>query len=273
MKTIKLNNGVEIPAVGLGVYRLKDHKAAQEAVETALSVGYRHIDTAMIYENEDAVGNAIKNSGIPRNEIFVTTKLWNDDQRSGKVDEAIEASLKKLGLDYIDLYLVHWPVKDTYLDIWAKMEKVYKDGKTRSIGVSNYQAHHIDDLLEKYEITPVVNQIECYPYLTQEPLIKYCLSKGIYPEAWGPLGAGQTDILTNPVITALAKKYNKTPAQIVLRWHLERETIVIPKSVHKGRQIENISIFDFHLTPDEIKQISALNQNKRLGSDPDNFNF
>ncbi|MDL2214659.1 aldo/keto reductase [Dysgonomonas sp. OttesenSCG-928-M03] len=273
MEKFKLNNGIEIPAIGLGVFRIEDAKLAQATVESALSVGYRHIDTAMIYENEEAVGKAIKNSGIPRNEIFVTTKLWNDDQRSGKVDEAIDASLKKLGLDYVDLYLVHWPVKGTYVDVWRKMEKVYKDGKSKSIGVSNYHEHHLDDLIKEAEIIPAVNQIECYPYLTQEPLIEYCIEKGIRPEAWGPLGAGKTDVLVNPVIVEIADKYGKTPAQVVLRWNLDRGVVVIPKSSHKERQLENLSITDFKLTTDEITKISSLNKNKRLGSDPDNFNF
>jgi len=273
MEKFKLNNGIEIPAIGLGVFRIEDAKLAQQTVETALEAGYRHIDTAMIYGNEEAVGKAIKNSGIPRSEIFLTTKLWNDDQRSGKVDEAIDGSLKRLGLDYVDLYLVHWPVKGYYADIWKKMEKVHKDGKSKSIGVSNYHEHHLDDLLKQAQIVPAVNQIECYPYLTQEALIKYCLEKGIRPEAWGPLGAGQTDIFTNPVIVEIAKKHGKSPAQVVLRWHLDRGVIVIPKSSNKDRQKENLSISDFHLNAEDIKQISALNKDKRLGSNPDNFNF
>lgn len=273
MKKFTLNNGVEIPAVGLGVFRVEDEKIAQETVETALSVGYRHIDTAMIYGNEEAVGAAIRKSNIPRQELFITTKLWNDNQRSGKVEEAINASLKRLGLDYIDLYLVHWPVKGTYVDVWKKMETLYKEGKARAIGVSNYHEHHLDDLLNVADIVPAVNQIECYPYLTQDHLIKYCKEKNIRPEAWGPLGAGQSDVLVNPVIVEIAEKYEKSAAQIILRWHLERGVIVIPKSVHKHRQVENLSIDDFQLTQGEVEKITALNLNKRLGSDPDNFNF
>jgi len=273
MKKIKLNNGIEIPEIGLGVFRIEDAKLAQQTVETALLVGYRHIDTAMIYGNEEAVGKAIKNSGINREDIFVTTKLWNDDQRSGEIEKAIDASLKRLGLDYIDLYLVHWPVKGTYVNVWKKMEAVNKQGKTKAIGVSNYLEHHLDDLLKDAEIVPAVNQIECYPYLTQDNLIQYCKDKGIHPEAWGPLGAGKTDIFTNPVITKIAQKYNKTAAQVVLRWHLERGVIVIPKSSNKERQSENLNITDFHLSEEEVQQITGLNKNKRLGSDPDNFNF
>lgn len=273
MKEFKLNNEILIPAVGVGVFRVEDAKVAYETVKLAISLGYRHIDTAMIYGNEEAVGKAIKDSGIPRGELFVTTKLWNDDQRSGKVDEAIDASLKRLGTNYVDLYLVHWPVKETYATVWKKMEKVRKDGKARAIGVSNYNPHHLDDLLKDAEVVPVVNQIECYPYLTQEKVVSYCREKGIYPEAWGPLGAGKTDVLSNPVIVGLAEKHSKTPAQIILRWNLDRGIIVIPKSVHKERLVENLAIQDFQLSAEEVQQINALNKNQRLGSDPDNFNF
>jgi diketogulonate reductase-like aldo/keto reductase len=273
MNTFTLNNGVKIPGVGLGVFRLNDAQEAYNTVKTALEVGYRHIDTAMIYENEEAVGRAIRDSGVPRSEIFLTTKLWNDDQRSGRVAEAMEASLQRLGMDYVDLYLVHWPVKGTYAAIWKKMEEVYKSGKAKAIGVSNYQPHHLDDLLAGAEIVPAVNQIECYPYLSQEKLIAYCKGKGIYPEAWGPLGAGKSDILTHPVIAEIAQNNKRTPAQVVLRWNLQRGVIVIPKSVHRDRQIENLAITGFELTHPEMEQIDALNRNKRLGSDPDNFDF
>ena len=273
MKEFILNNGVKIPAVGIGVFRVNDANAAYQTVKSALSVGYRHIDTAMIYGNEEEVGRAIEDSGISRHEIFLTTKLWNDDQRSGKVREALDASLKRLGTEYVDLYLVHWPVRGTYVSVWKKMEEIYRAGKVKAIGVSNYHSHHLDDLLENAEIIPAVNQIECYPYLTQAPLIKYCKEKGIYPEAWGPLGAGQSDVLVNPVVTEIAKKYNKSAAQIVLRWNLERGVIVIPKSVNKDRQIENLSITDFQLTDSEVREISSLHKGLRLGSDPDNFNF
>lgn len=273
MKEFTLNNGVKIPAVGVGVFRVEDHKVAYDMIRTALKVGYRHIDTAMIYGNEDAVGKAIKDSGIDRKDIFLTTKLWNDDQRSGKVQEAIDKSLERLGMDYVDLYLVHWPVKGTYVSVWKKMEEVYKSGKAKAIGVSNYNPHHLDDLLKEAEIIPVVNQIECYPYFSQEDVIAYCLKKDIRPEAWGPLGAGQSDILSNPVIAKIADEHQKTPAQIVLKWNVERGVVVIPKSVHEKRLMENINIFDFSLSEEEMKQINALNKNKRLGANPDNFNF
>lgn len=273
MKEFILNNGVTIPAIGLGVFRVTNPEEAYETVRTAITAGYRHIDTAMIYNNEEAVGKAIKDSGIPRKDIFITTKLWNDDQRSGKVEEAVNESLKRLQTDYIDLYLVHWPVKETYIQVWNKMEQLYQEGKSRAIGVSNYNPHHLDDLLLQTAITPAVNQIECYPYLTQNNVIDYCLRKNIRPEAWGPLGAGKSDILSNPLILDTALKYNKSAAQVILRWNLERGVIVIPKSTHKERLIENIDILDFKLTSDEITSIDSLNKNMRLGSDPDNFNF
>ncbi|MCC8187405.1 MAG: aldo/keto reductase [Bacteroides sp.] len=273
MKEFTLNNGVKIPAVGLGVFRLENPDEAYQTVRTALETGYRHIDTAMIYGNEEAVGRAIKDSGISREEIFVTTKLWNDDQRSGMVHEAIEKSRKKLQVDYIDLYLVHWPVQRTYATIWKKMEQILEKGLTRAIGVCNYQKHHLRNLFKEAAINPAVNQIECYPYLAQQELIDYCLEKGIRPEAWGPLGAGKSDILSNPVITRLAEKYQKTPAQIVLGWNLQRGVIVIPKSSHRERQLENLQAAEFEMEEADVNQITLLNKNLRLGADPDNFNF
>ncbi|RUS66727.1 putative oxidoreductase [Saezia sanguinis] len=272
MKYMQLNNGTKIPAVGIGVFRV-DNVVTQQMVETALASGYRHIDTAMIYGNEEAVGKAIQNSGVARSEIFLTTKLWNDDQRSGKVQEAMDASLQRLGVDYVDLYLVHWPVPKTYVDVWKKMEAVYHAGKAKAIGVSNYQIHHLQDLLGQAEIVPAINQFECYPYLAQEPLVEFCHAHQICPQAWGPLGAGQSDVLKSPVIGAIAQKHQKSPAQVILRWNVQRGVVVIPKSVHQNRQAENLHIFDFDLSNDEVKQITALNQNLRLGADPDNFNF
>ncbi|SHF92911.1 aldo/keto reductase [Dysgonomonas macrotermitis] len=273
MKEFVLNNGIKIPAVGVGVFRVEDANIAYETVKLALSVGYRHIDTAMIYGNEEAVGKAIRDSGVPRQDIFLTTKLWNADQRSGQIQEAINASLKHLDTDYVDLYLVHWPVKETYVSVWNEMEHIYKQGKAQAIGVSNYNPHHLDDLLRHANIVPAVNQIECYPYLTQEDVVSYCKTKKIYPQAWGPLGAGKSDVLSNPVILELAKKYDKTPAQIVLRWNHERGVIVIPKSVRRERLIENLSITDFQLSAEDVSRISALNKNQRLGSDPETFDF
>lgn len=273
MRNIKLNNGVKIPAIGLGVFRMENDDMARKAIETALAVGYRHIDTAMIYGNEEIVGQAIKNSGIPRDEIFLTTKLWNEDQRKGNVEEALDASLERLGLDYVDLYLVHWPVKETYVDVWSKMETVYKKGKTQAIGVSNYKEHHLDDLLKSAVIVPAVNQIECHPYLSQDPLVQYCKSKNIVPEAWSPLGASKCDVLNDAVIKEIAARHSKSTAQIILCWLLQRDIVVIPKSANKDRQAENLAAGDFELTADEMKQMDALNKDMRLGSDPDNFDF
>lgn len=273
MKEFTLNNDVKIPAVGLGVFRVEDSKEAYETVKLALSLGYRHIDTAMVYRNEEAVGKAIKDSDIDRKEIFLTTKLWNDDQRSGKVNEAIETSLKLLDTDYVDLYLVHWPVKGTYVSVWQKMEEIYKSGKARAIGVSNYNIHHLEDLLKEANVVPAVNQIELYPYLTQDSVVKYCHEKNIYPEAWGPLGAGKSDVLSDKTLLDIAAKYKKSPAQIIIRWNVQRGVIVIPKSTNKERLTENITIMDFELTDNEVQQITSLNKNKRLGSDPDTFDF
>lgn len=273
MKEFTLNNGTKIPSVGVGVFRVEDAKIAYETVKTALEVGYRHIDTAMIYGNEEAVGKAMHDSGIPREEIFLTTKLWNDDQRAGKEEEAIATSLKKLGTDYVDLYLVHWPVKETYVTVWKKMEAIYKSGKAKAIGVSNYKTHHLADLLDKAEVIPAVNQIECYPYLSQAQTVQFCLERNIRPEAWGPLGAGKSDVLRNPVITDIAEKRGLTPAQVVLGWNVERGVVVIPKSVHKERLIENLKCTDFELTDDDMSRISALNKDLRLGADPDTFKF
>lgn len=269
----KLNNNSLIPEVGLGVFRIPVADEAYETVKTAISVGYRHIDTAMIYENEEAVGKAIKDSGIPREELFITTKLWNDDQKSGKVEEAIDLSLKKLGLDYVDLYLVHWPMKDTYVEVWKKMEEIYTKGKTRSIGVSNYEITHLEALLKEAKVVPAVNQIECYPYFSQDQLVEYCHEKGIIPEAWGPLGAGKTDIMNDSVIVELSKKYDCTPAQIILQWNIARKVIVIPKSVHKERMIENLKSVNISIEISDIKKISKLNKDMRLGPDPNVFGF
>lgn len=273
MEKAKLNNGIEIPYVGLGVYRMEDTKESEAAIEYALSVGYRHIDTAAYYFNEDAVGRAIKKSGIPRNEIFITSKVWNEDQRKGKVKEAFEESLKKLGTDYLDLYLIHWPVADKIQETWKIFEELYKSGKVKAIGVSNFKEHHLETLKEVSTITPAINQVELHPYLNQQAILDYCKKAGIQLEAWSPLGASKTDLLKEKIIVDIASKYHKSPAQVILRWNYERGIVVIPKSSNKGRLVENISIFDFKLTDDDIKQINSLDKGLRLGSDPDNFTF
>ena len=268
-----LNNGVVIPALGLGTYLVDDSATAQKTIEEALALGYRHIDTAMIYRNEDAIGLGIKNSGIPREELFITTKLWNSDQRKGTVQEAIDTSLKRLGLDYVDLYLVHWPVAETYVSVWQEMEKLYHHKKARAIGVSNYQQHHLEDLLQKTDTIPAVNQVECYPYFSQQPLVDFCSQHQIRPQAWGPLGMNKSDVLENPVIKTIAQQHDKTAAQIILRWNIQRGIVVIPKTTHPSRLTENFALFDFELSTGQMSQINQLNQNKRLGPSPDNFDF
>ncbi|MCK7605409.1 aldo/keto reductase [Geobacillus stearothermophilus] len=266
-----LHNGVKMPWVGLGVYKVKEGEEVRSAVRTALEIGYRHVDTAAFYENEEGVGRAIRESGIPREQVFVTTKVWNTDQGYETTLKAFDASLKKLGFDYVDLYLVHWPVKGKYKETYKALEKLYKDGYVRAIGVSNFQIHHLQDVLADCEIKPMVNQVEYHPRLTQKELQAFCRENGIQLEAWSPLMRGE--ILTEPTIVEIGKKYGKTPAQVVLRWDLQHGVVTIPKSVTPARIKENADIFDFSLTDEEMKQIDALNLNKRVGPDPDNFNF
>ncbi|AMX84517.1 glyoxal reductase [Geobacillus subterraneus] len=266
-----LHNGVQMPWVGLGVYKVKEGEEVRSAVRTALEIGYRHVDTAAFYENEEGVGQAIRESGIPREQVFVTTKVWNTDQGYETTLKAFDTSLKKLGFDYVDLYLVHWPVKGKYKETYKALEKLYKDGYVRAIGVSNFQIHHLQDVLADCEIKPMVNQVEYHPRLTQKELQAFCRENGIQLEAWSPLMRGE--ILTEPTIVEIGKKYGKTPAQVVLRWDLQHGVVTIPKSVTPARIKENANLFDFSLTAEEMKQIDALNLNKRIGADPDNFNF
>ncbi|WP_031405556.1 aldo/keto reductase [Geobacillus vulcani] len=266
-----LHNGVKMPWVGLGVYKVKEGEEVRSAVRTALEVGYRHVDTAAFYENEEGVGQAIRESGIPREQVFVTTKVWNTDQGYETTLKAFDKSLKKLGFDYVDLYLVHWPVKGKYKETYKALEKLYKDGYVRAIGVSNFQIHHLQDVLADCEIKPMVNQVEYHPRLTQKELHAFCQENGIQLEAWSPLMRGE--ILNEPTIVDIGRKYGKTPAQVVLRWDLQHRVVTIPKSVTPARIKENADLFDFSLTDEEMKQIDALNLNKRVGPDPDNFNF
>ncbi|AST00509.1 aldo/keto reductase [Geobacillus thermocatenulatus] len=266
-----LHNGVKMPWVGLGVYKVKEGEEVRSAVRTALEIGYRHVDTAAFYENEEGVGQAIRESSIPREQVFVTTKVWNTDQGYETTLKAFDKSLKKLGFDYVDLYLVHWPVKGKYKETYKALEKLYKDGYVRAIGVSNFQIHHLQDVMADCEIKPMVNQVEYHPRLTQKELLTFCRENGIQLEAWSPLMRGE--ILSEPTIVDIGRKYGKTPAQVVLRWDLQHGVVTIPKSVTPARIKENADIFDFSLTDEEMKQIDALNLNKRVGPDPDNFNF
>ncbi|MFR9166701.1 MAG: aldo/keto reductase [Dysgonomonas sp.] len=273
MEKFKLNNGVEMPCVGLGVFRMENNEDSERSILDALSLGYRHIDTAAVYGNEEAVGRAVKKSGIARKDIFITTKVWNEVQRTGKIVEAFEESLKKLDTDYVDLYLIHWPVPDKFQNTWKELEKIYKSGKAKAIGVSNFKEHHLDSLKEVSEIKPAVNQVELHPYLIQESILEYCKKADIQLEAWSPFAASKTDLFKEKILLDLSEKYSKSVAQIILRWDYQRGIITIPKSSHKDRLKENISIFDFELSDDHIKEINSLNKNQRVGSDPDNFKF
>ncbi len=267
----KLNNGVLMPWLGLGTYQTPPGDVAEKSVIWALEVGYRHIDTASLYRNEENVGEAIRASGVPREKVFVTTKVWNPDMRSGKVAQALDTSLQKLHMDYVDLYLLHWPVPGKYVECWKMMEELYKKGKAKTIGVSNFLIHHIEDILKIAKVVPAVNQVEWHPEARQQKLVDFCQSKGIVFEGWASLMQGA--VAKIPALMEIGKKHGKTPAQIAIRWGLQHQVVMIPKSVHKDRIIENAGVFDFQLDAGEMNRIDALDQNKRIGPDPDNFNF
>lgn len=270
---IILNNGVEMPQLGFGVWQVPDDEAEQ-AVATALESGYRSIDTAAIYGNEEGTGKAIATSGIPREELFVTTKLWNSDQGYDSTLRAFDTSLEKLGLDYLDLYLIHWPLpsRGKYIDTYKAFEKLYTDGRIKAIGVSNFYPEYLEQLIEATSVIPAVNQIELHPHLQQHATREYHAQQGIATEAWSPLGSGK-GLLEVPAIVAIAQKHNRTPAQIVLRWHIQLGNVVIPKSVTPSRIKENIDLFDFSLDTEDIAAISALNEDRRLGPDPATFDM
>jgi methylglyoxal/glyoxal reductase len=266
-----LNNGLEMPWLGFGVFQIDDGQKVEQAVLSALEVGYRSIDTATVYKNESGVGKALRESGIPREDIFLTTKVWNSDQRARRTVAAFEESLERLDTEYVDLYLVHWPVKGCYEETWQVMEEIYKNGRAKAIGVSNFQIHHLEDILKDAQVVPAVNQIEYHPFLGQPELLRFCHKNKIQVEAWSPLMQGQ--IVTIPVVQELAEKYNKTPAQIALRWNLQHEVVTIPKSVRPSRITENARIFDFELSQADMNLLNALDQGKRVGPDPNNFDF
>ncbi|ANP50628.1 diketogulonate reductase-like aldo/keto reductase [Streptomyces griseochromogenes] len=270
---IILNNGVEMPQLGYGVWQVPDDEAEQ-AVATALEAGYRSIDTAAIYRNEKGTGKAIAASGLPREDVFVTTKLWNHDQGYDLTMRAFDASLERLGLDYVDLYLIHWPVpsKDKYIDTYKAFEKLHADGRAKAIGVSNFLPEHLRRLTAETSVVPAVNQIELHPHLQQHEARAFHGEQGIATEAWSPLGQGK-GLLEVPAVVAIAQKHGRTPAQIVLRWHVQLGNIVIPKSVTPSRIRENIAVFDFSLDDEDLAAISALNEDRRIGPDPATFNL
>ncbi len=272
MQVIELNNGVKIPQLGLGVYLAEDGQETIDAVKWALEAGYRHIDTAMIYENEKGVGIGIKESKIPREEIFLTTKLWNEDIRQGRAKEAFQESLSALQTDYIDLYLTHWPA-DGFEQAWTELEEIYQSGKIKAIGVSNFHPTHFERLEKIAKIVPAVNQIESHPYFSNQDLIDFCHNKGIAVEVWSPLGGTGGNLLKDKLLNALADKYGKTPAQIALRWQIQRQVIVIPKSVRQERILSNMQVFDFVIEDEDMVAINQLNRNERVGDDPENFDF
>lgn len=265
-----LANGVAMPRLGLGVYKISDDKAVQP-VKWALEAGYLSIDTASFYGNESAVGRAVDESGIDRDQLFITSKVWNSEQGYRETLAAFERSLQRLGLRHLDLYLIHWPVKGKFRDTWLALQKIYHDRRVRAIGVSNFQAHHLEELIQAAEITPMVNQIELHPLLSQVPLREFCRDQGIAVEAWAPLARGAA--LDIPALREIGEHHGKNNAQVILRWHLQNDVIAIPKSVHRHRIIGNSNIFDFELTRSEMDVIDGLNRDQRTGPDPDNFSF
>lgn len=269
--TVTLNNGVAMPMLGLGVWRSPEGPVTETAVACALETGYRSIDTATIYGNEVSVGKGIRASGLPREEVFVTTKLWNEDSRSGKVREACLASLDRLGLETLDLYLLHWPVPGKFLAAWDVLQELYAEGRLRAIGVSNFLIHHLADLLPRASVVPAVNQIEFHPRLQSPELVRHCRDRGIVVEAWSPIMRGKVN--EEPEIIALAERLGKTPVQVTLRWQIQRSIVTIPKSANPDRIRDNAAIFDFALSEADLATMDRLDANLRLGPDPDNFSF
>lgn len=270
--SIALNDGNHIPQLGLGTY--KTVTDVPRVVGDAIAIGYRHIDTAALYGNEAGVGQAVRDSGLDRDEFFITTKVWNTEQGAAKTAAAFEQSLDELGMDYVDLYLVHWPCpeQDLYVDTWRELERIRESGRARSIGVSNFAPEHLERLRQETDVKPVLNQIELHPALQQRDIVDYCREHGIEIESWGPLGQGKYPLLELPEVTAPAAAHGKSPAQVVLRWHLQQRFIVFPKSTSANRLAENFDVFDFSLSEDEMAAITALESGKRGGPDPRTFN-
>ncbi|MFC4494833.1 aldo/keto reductase [Streptomyces ovatisporus] len=269
---VTLNNGLSMPQLGFGVYQVPEDDT-QDVVSAALEYGYRSIDTASLYRNEEGTGRAIAASGIPREELFVTTKLWNTDQGYDAARHAFEVSLAKLGLEYVDLYLIHWPLpaRDLYVETWKALEKIYELGRAKAVGVSNFHAAHLRRLMAETGVVPAVNQIELHPKLQQEQLRTFHADHGIASEAWSPLGRNN-GVLDDGVVTGIAGKHGRTPAQIVLRWHLQLGNVVIPKSVTPARMRENLDVFDFELDEEDLAAIGGMETGERVGPDPETFN-
>lgn len=269
---ITLNNHIKMPQIGFGTWELTG-ATATEAVKEAIKHGYRLIDTAQGYGNESDVGRGIRESSVSREDIFITTKINTNVMREGTVRESLDKSLEDLGVDYIDLVLIHWPVEGKVQETWQIMEEYVRIGKIKSIGLSNFNPHHIDELLAYATVKPVINQIEMHPYMTQYDVAEFTKSKNIQPEAWGPLGQGRNHVIEDETIVQIAQKHQKSPAQIILRWHIQRGNVVIPRSKTPNHIYENIHIFDFELSAEEMKTIDSLNRNTRVNSknDPDSF--
>ncbi|MER5618638.1 aldo/keto reductase [Streptomyces sp. NPDC002215] len=273
MRCLTLNNGVSIPQIGLGVWPLTDEQA-YTAVSHALITGYRHIDTARIYNNEAGVGRAVRDAGVRRQDIFLTTKLWNADQGHEAALRAFDSSLQRLGTDYVDLYLIHWPVpeQDLYIESYKTLERIHADGGARAIGVSNFTAATLDRLLAKTDIVPALNQIELHPYFPQDRMREVCTERAITTGAWSPLAQGGA-LLTEQTLARIAETHGKTPAQVVIRWHLQLGNVVIPRSITPTRIEENFRVFDFDLSPEELSDITALDNGGRIGPDPDTVSY
>lgn len=272
MEQLKLNNGQMIPQLGLGVFKVQDADDLKAAVSEALKDGYRHFDTATIYHNEEWLGEALAESDVKREELFITSKVWNSNTTYDETIAAFHESLKKLQTDYLDLYLIHWP-SEGYNEKWRAMESLYKDGLIKAIGVSNFEKPHMEKLMTTATIKPAVDQVETHPYFQQKELNDYLKSIDIAHEAWGPLGQGKGNVLEDPVLTKIAEAHGKTVAQVILRWHLQRDIIVIPKSVHAERIAQNIDVFDFSLTDEEMSMIASIDKNQRGSGDPNDEEF
>ena len=272
---LTLNTGNTIPQLGLGVFKIDDDAECERVVLDALELGYRHIDTAMIYRNEAAVGRALAQSGIPRDELFVTTKVWNSDQGKDEAPAALATSLELLGLDYVDLYLIHWPApsRGRYVETWLALEDLAAQGLIKAIGVSNFEPEHLEDILEAGSVVPAINQVELHPAFQQRKVRAFGEERGILTEAWGPLGQGKYELAELPGLNDLAKKHGKSIQQIVLRWHLQEGVIVFPKSVRKERLAENLDVFDFELDADDMAAMVAMDSGRRVGTHPDDGNW